>query len=375
MTRMKLTFPVLALLLALVACNKRQTVVRDTIPYVKQLVVDTTGTFPLIGSYRSAGTKGSIAVIGEPEAAARLASALLEADEVDNIDGKAVPDRLPDFAGETFDILMDLYNAPYLRMAASSPDSLREVAVRNAVIAVDTVAYSNALDANSRLTKTRAKVFVLSNSLLSEYGKFDIDTLFKMAGREALILTPVEAMLQAAEKAGFKRVAVWAPPEARSAYENTAKIVTPDLDVTVVSTTGNGLLRPAFRDMLRIYRSLKPGTNLDAVLLDSFMADVEELDAEKEHIHRQITEEDMAFDRILMPHFRFIEPTASLTDALYRLLREKNLFTHDIAYPSVRYYQTEENRDGEFVPVEVSAAYLSAHTNSVNPAPYVPDID
>ena len=375
MTRMKLTFPVLALLLTLVACNKRQTVVRDTIPYVKQLVVDTTGTFPLIGSYRSAGTKGSIAVIGEPEAAARLASALLEADEVDNIDGKAVPDRLPDFAGETFDILMDLYNAPYLRMAASSPDSLREVAVRNAVIAVDTVAYSNALDANSRLTKTRAKVFVLSNSLLSEYGKFDIDTLFKMAGREALILTPVEAMLQAAEKAGFKRVAVWAPPEARSAYENTAKIVTPDLDVTVVSTTGNGLLRPAFRDMLRIYRSLKPGTNLDAVLLDSFMADVEELDAEKEHIHRQITEEDMAFDRILMPHFRFIEPTASLTDALYRLLREKNLFTHDIAYPSVRYYQTEENRDGEFVPVEVSAAYLSAHTNSQNPAPYVPDID
>ncbi len=375
MTRMKLTFPVLALLLALVACNKRQTVVRDTIPYVKQLVVDTTGTFPLIGSYRSAGTKGSIAVIGEPEAAARLASALLEADEVDNIDGKAVPDRLPDFAGETFDILMDLYNAPYLRMAASSPDSLREVAVRNAVIAVDTVAYSNALDAHSRLTKTRAKVFVLSNSLLSEYGKFDIDTLFKMAGREALILTPVEAMLQAAEKAGFKRIAVWAPPEARSAYENTAKIVTPDLDVTVVSTTGNGLLRPAFRDMLRIYRSLKPGTNLDAVLLDSFTADVEELDAEKEHIHRQITEEDMAFDRILMPHFRFIEPTASLTDALYRLLREKNLFTHDIAYPSVRYYQTEENRDGEFVPVEVSAAYLSAHTNSVNPAPYVPDID
>ena len=193
-----------------------------------------------------------------------------------------------------------------------------------------------------------------------------------MAGREAVILTPVEAMLEEAAKSGYKSVAVWAPAEARSAYENAAKALQPQLDVTVVSTMGNGLLRPAFRDMLRIYRTLKPGSNLDAVLLDSFTANLEELSAEKEHIHRQITEEDMAFDRILMPHFRFIEPNAAMTGALYRLLREKNLFTHDIAYPTVRYYQTEENRDGEYVPVEVSAAYLSAHQKS---EPYVPDID
>ena len=372
MTRMKQILSFLVLLGTLVSCHERQVNVRDTIPYVKQIAVDTTGTFALVSTYRTAGTKGSIAVIGEPEDAARLASFLLAADHVDNIDGKARPDRLPDFAGESFDILLDLYNAPYLRLAASSPDSLREVAVRNAVIAVDTVAYSNALDPNSRLVTSRAKVFVLANSLLSEYGQFDVDTLFKMAGREPLILTPVEAMLCTAADAGYKRVAVWAPAESRSAYENAARTWTPQMDVTVVSTTGNGVLRPAFRDVLRMYRSLKPGTNLDAVLLDSFTADLEELGAEVEHIHRQITEEDMAFDRILMPHFRFIEPNASLTAALYRLLREKNLFTHDIAYPTVRYYQTEENREGEFVPVEVSAAYLSSRSN---PAPYVPDID
>ena len=372
MTRMKHTIPLLALLLALVSCQERPVVLQDTIPYVKQIAVDTTGTFDLVRSYRTAGSKGSIAVIGEPEDASRLASFLLTADNVDNIDGRARPDRLLDFSGETFDIILDEYNAPYVRMAASSPDSLREVAVRNAVIAIDTIAYSNALDPKSRLMASRAKVFVLANSLLSEYGKFDIDTLFKMAGREAIILTPVEAMLREAADAGCKNVAVWAPAEARSAYENAARELTPQMNVTVVSTTGNGLLRPAFRDMLRIYRSLKPGTNLDAVLLDSFTANLEELGDEKEHIHRQITEEDMAFDRIIMPNFRFIEPNASMTVALYRLLRERNLFTHDIAYPTVRYYQTEENRDGEFVPVEVSAAYLSAHSKS---DPYVPDID
>ena len=373
MIRMKHILTVLALLVAFASCNERPAVVRDTIPYVKQLAADTTGSFRLVRSYRTAGTKGSIAVIGEPEAAARLASVLLAADRVDNIDGRFAPDRLPDFAGETFDILMDLYNAPYIRLAASSPDSLREVAVRNVVTAVDTVAYSNAADSRSRLSKTRSKVFVFANSLLSEYGKFDVDTLFKMAGRQAIILTPVEAMLLEAARTGCKSVAVWAPAEARSAYERAAKAFTPKMEVTVVSTTGNGILRPAFRDMLGIYRSLKPNGNLDAVLLDSFTASVEELNAEKEHIHRQITEQDMAFDRILTPHFRFIEPNTALTDALYRLLRERNLFTHDIAYPSVRYYQTEENLDGEFVPVEVSAAYLSSQTKP-EPA-YVPDID
>lgn len=372
MNRMRNTILVLGAFLLLASCHERQVPVRDTIPYVKQLAADTAGTYSLLESYRSAGTVGSIAVIGEPEAAYRLATRLLAADEIDNIDGKARPDRLPDFAGESFDILLDQYNAPYTRLAASSPDSLREVAVRNVVISIDSVAYSNALDPMSRLRKSRAKVFVLANSLLSEYGRFDIDTLFKMTGREALVLTPVEAMLESAAKSGCRSVAIWAPQEARSAYEHVAQAVAPEMEVTVVSTTGNGILRPAFRDMLRIFRTLKPKATLDAVLLDSFDVDVDELAAEKEHIHRQITEEDMAFDRILTPQFRFIEPNASLTSALYRLLRERNLFTHDIAYPSVRYYQTEENRDGEYVPVEVSAEYISAH---VNPDPYVPDLD
>ena len=371
MNRMRNTILFLVAFLLLASCHERQVPVRDTIPYVKQLAVDTAGTYSLLESYRSAGTAGSIAVIGEPEAAWQLATRLLVADEVDNIDGKPRPDRLPDFAGESFDILMDQYNAPYTRMAASSPDSLREIAVRNAVMSIDSVAYSNALDPMSRLRKSRAKVFVLANSLLAEYGQFDIDTLFKMAGREALILTPVETMLETAAKAGCRSVAVWAPQEARSAYEHAA-LAYPKMEVTVVSTTGNGMLRPAFRDMLRIFRSLKPKETLDAVLLDSFTADMDELAAEQEHIHRQITEEDMAFDRILTPHFQFIEPNACLTSALYRLLRERNLFTHDIAYPSVRYYQTEENRDGEYVPVEVSAEYISAHAN---PDPYVPDLD
>lgn len=370
MNRMKKLIPAVLFILAAVSCHPRKVVERDTIPYVKQLAADTADTFPLLRSYRAEGTKGSIAIIGEPEASLPLVKCFLRADVVDNIDGRARPDSLPDFAGETFDVVMDQYNAPYLRMAAASPDSLREVAVRNVVMALDSVAYSNPLDPGSRLPKARAKVFVLASSLLKENGCFDIDTLMKLAGREALIITPVDALLDAAQKAGCKRVAVWAPEQAKAAYDAAAKAY--GMDVTVVSTTGNGLLRPAFRDMLRIYKTIHPDGVLDAVLLDSFDADLEELASEQEHIHRQITEEDMGFDRLLSPHFRFIEPKESLTAACYRLLRERNLFTHNIAYPSARYFRTEEDRDGGYVLVEIGASYLSA---IIQPEPYVSDND
>ena len=354
---MKRLVPIIAVLLAAIACRERPVPERDTIPYVKQLASDSTGVFGLVRDYRTAGTRGSIALIGEPDDCLLLAAEFLSVDDADNIDGKPSQDRLPDFAGETFDVLMDAYDAPYLRMAGASPDSLREAAVRCAVMAVDTVSCVNAYDTQTRLPKRKAKVLVLASSLLADCGQFDIDTLFKMAGREPLVISPVESMLDQALRSGRRHVVVWAPAEVRNVYLSVVAERTPGLDLTVLSP-GGGDVRSAFRELLRQYRNVKPNTPLDAVLLDSFSADEDELMAELTHIRRQITEEDLSFDRILVPGFRFIEPKSSLTSACYRLLREKNLFTHDIAYPSARYYQTEEGIDGESVLVEVSPEYI-----------------
>jgi hypothetical protein len=375
---MKKLIPFIAFLALLtVSCRERTAPLRDTIPYVKQLAEDSTA-FSLVRAYRSQGTRGSIAVVGEPEAALLLSEAFLQADVRDNIDGKPGNDRLPDFAGESFDVIMDAYNAPYRRMAESSPDSLREVAVRCAMMSLDTVSYAHALDPQSRLSKKKAKVFVLASSMLTEFGQFDIDTLVKMASREPLILNPVDAMMDAVRGASLAHVAAWVPAPAKPAYEAAAT----GLDCAVISPVGGSDVRSAFRDLLRQYRSLKPNTALDAVLVDSFTMDLEELHAEVEHIHRQITEEDMAFDRLLAPKFHFIEPKSSLTEACYRLLREKNLFTHDIAYPAVRYYQTEEGMDGDFVLVEIGSEYLANLRSGILETPdkapdyvYVPDND
>ena len=354
---MKKLIPLIAVLALLaVSCRERKTVTRDTIPYVKLLVEDTTA-FPLVEAYRTQGTRGSIAVIGEPEAALLLAETMLAADLRDNIDGKIGPDRLPDFAGESFDVIMDAYNAPYRRMAESCPDSLREVAVRCAMMSLDTVSYAQALDPQSRLSKRKAKIFVLASSLLTEFGQSDIDTLLKMASREPLIINPVEAMINRVRNEKLSHVAVWTPFAPGTAYAEAAK----DIDCAVI-TPGSQDTRTAFRDLLR--------------------QDLEEVQAEVEHIHRQITEEDMAFDRILAPKFQFIEPKSCLTEACYRMLRERNLFTHDIAYPTLRYYQTEEGMNGNCVLVEMGAEYVKNRRSDLlgtsvdNPdIVYVPDHD
>jgi len=375
---MKKLIPFIAVLvLFAVSCRDRKVPGRDTIPYVKQLAEDTTA-FSLVQAYRTQGSRGSIAIIGEPDAALLLSEAFLQADVRDNIDGKAGNDRLPDFAGEAFDIIMDAYNAPYRRMAEASPDSLREMAVRCAMMSLDTVSYAHALDPQSRLGKKKAKIFVLASSLLAEFGQSDLDTLLKMASREPLILNPVDAMMDHVRKASLSHVAAWVTAPVKPAYEAAAG----ELDCTVISPVGGTDVRSAFRDLLRQYRALRPNRVLDAVLVDSFSMDQEELKAEVEHIHRQITEEDMAFDRILAPKFHFIEPMSCLTEACYRLLREKNLFTHDIAYPAVRYYQTEEGTDGDFVLVEIGSAYLEGYRSRLmgisdkeSDFVYVPDND
>lgn len=361
MNRIKILTGLTVLSLLAVSCHERKGTVRDTIPYVKQLAVDTAGTFSLVHAYRNAGTEGSIAILGEPEAALELAAQFLSADRCDNIDGKLGADRLPDFAGETFDVLMDLFNAPYGRLAASAPDSLREVAARNAVMVVDTVAYSNALDMGTRLRKSRAKVFILASSLMEKYGRFDVDTLFRMAGRQPLILTPVQALYTAAVEQGCKQVVVWSSEESVSVYDSLSRRYAPGVEVSVCSVPVGDDPRAAFRTLLRQVRTRNPRIVVDAVLLDSYLMNLPALEAELVHIRRQITEEDLSFDRMLSPDFHFIDPESSLTLSCYRLLRQQNLFTHNIAYPSARYYQTEEGPDGDYVMVEVGVDYLESH--------------
>ena len=356
-----------AILMAFASCRPTVTSDWEPILFVQQIADDTSGVFSLVTSYRNAGTKGSIALIGEPESCLQLAQRFLEADERDNVDGRLSHDRLPDFAGERFSVILDEHNAPYSRYVQSSSDSLREIAVRNAVAAVDSVCFSDAMIPSSRLVKNRAKVFVLASPYLSEFGLSDIDTLFKIGGHEPLIISQAEALMEEANERKLNHFAVWAPANTAKIYERVSRQVC-GKSVVVLSPDENRDDRMQFREAMRQYHSLHPNQPLDAILLDPYDLDTAELEAELEHIRREITEEDASLSRLLPPSFRFIPSADCVTAACYRLFRRYNLFTHDIAYPSARYFQTEETMDGDYVFVEISPAYVAQKYA------YVPDI-
>lgn len=365
---MKKYLLVLAAALAAVCCGEKITGGRDTIPLVKQIAVDTSGVLNLVQQYRTRGSEGAVALLGEPEACQAISERFLTADDVDNIRGRGVGDRLPDFAGETFLVCLDDYNAPYApylkRGTPEALDSLREVAVKNLLFALDTACHVSAYDSEAALSKMQAKLIIFCNTANAEYGQFDADTLLRIAGRQPLIISTPEAMLEKAYTDGKKNLVAWTDEETAAAgiWEKVSARMQPDFPAPLAVVPDSALdIRTEFRDLLRKYLNTHPEHRLDAVLLDRFDARTDLLSSELDHIRMEMTEEDARFNKALSGTFRFITPAESVTWKTYRLLREENLFTHKIAYPALHYYRSEESIDGDFVYVEVGTDYFQSH--------------
>lgn len=346
-----------ALVVALAAgCRQARPEPRPTIPLVLRIAEDTTAVGRVAAQAGAVGADGHIALLGEKSDGIRLARRFQSVDFVDNIDGRTHRDSLPDFAGETFDVLMDVYNEPYAHFFGenSSPDSLREAAVQGAMFAWDTVG--------------RAKMLILTSSLQAAYGRYDIDTLQQLAGGRCAVLTSAETMLRHAYDKGARNLAVWASAPVRDAgvYEKvfaemglqgaTLSVITPDPALDVCTE---------FRHLLRQYHAT--GRKLDALLLDSYSMDAAPLLSEMALIRRTSTEEDDAFNTMMPAHFTILEPGTCLVEEVYARLRAENLFTHRISRPAVRYFITEESLNGSVQLTPLSNQYVQTA--------YVPYLD
>lgn len=362
----KICFFAAAALLAAVACRQVQAPPRPTIPLVYSIAADSTGVGALIAQSGRRGGEGSIAIIGEPESAIFVGQLFQGCDRVDNVDGSAKRDSLPDFAGEHFDIIMDAMGAPYSQY--SSPDSLREIAVRSAVNAWDTTCWRSITDARGLLKKQSAKIVILTSSLQARWGLFDVDTLQQMCGGACPVISPVRTMLDEAYAAGAREIAVWTARDVADALvwqEVFAEKGWADAHLAVIAPTAALDVRTELREVLRQYR--ETGRALDALLIDNYTVSLAPLQSELRLIRQEGREEDAAFKSMLSPSFMILDPGSSLVRYTYNLLRGDHLFTHRIARPEVSYYESAESREGTPVLVETSADYAQRT--------YVPDID
>lgn len=343
--------------LALLSSCKTQTLPpRPTIPLVENIVRDTTGLAAIVARAGNS-TAGSIAIIGEPVQAVTLSRLFVSVDAVDNIDGRAVRDSLADFAGEQFDVILDANNAPYAHYINDGIDSLRESAVLGAMFAWDSTSMKSAIS-KQRLPKNRAKILVFCSPLHSAHGLFDVDTLQLLCGGHSRIFTPVEITLKAAVEAGAQNIAVWASKDivASGAYNSAFEEM--GYTGTVTSLTPDPALdsRTELRSLLRQYQAT--GLSLDALVLSDYNIDPTPLNSELALIRKGGTEEDMAFSRMLSPEFVVLAPGSCLTDAVYKYMRENNLFTHRIARPHARWFETTENNQGDPAIIEVGSTYV-----------------
>ena len=368
---MKRRILLIALALAAVAaCKHAGSVQREAIGLVQSIVEDTTGIRGIVEKAGWKGADGSIALVGEPKEVIALTRAFLTTDLMDNVDGTRKRDSLPDFAGETLNAVLDAYNAPYSQFTGSQEglDSLREVAVKGAIYAWDTVCFRSANDHRIPLKKASAKIMIFTSSLQAEYGLFDVDTLQAMVGGKCRVLSPVGILVDNALAAGAQNILVWAPDavreskvwekamEARQRTDATLAVYTPKPAVDV---------RTQLRDILRQY--LVTGLPLDALIIDGYGVDLAPLQTELSLIRLSGTEEDAAFDKMLSARFQFLEPVEALLTTTYSLLREENLFAHKIAKPAAKYYQSVESESGEVILVETSASYVNrTYVSSLN---------
>ena len=368
---MKRRYLILGLALAMVAaCKHAVSVPRETIGLVHGIVDDTLGLRSVAARAGWSGADGVIALLGEPQDVVSLGRQFCATDRVDNVDGSENCDSLPDFAGEIFHIYLDAFHAPYSRFAGSPEglEDLREIAVKGALHAWDTVCFRTPADHKALQKKGSAKILIYTSSLQAEYGLFDVDTLQQLTGGKSHVLSPVDILLDQALADEARNIVVWASDAVKEAkvWENALQARHPeDVNLTVLTPAPAEDVRTQFRDILR--QCLVPGLPQDALILDVYGIDLDQLQAELVSIRLSNTEEDLAFGKILPTLFRIYDPAQAVIRSTYDLLRKEDLFAHRIDRPVLKYYESVQSNAGQVVLVETTPSNVdSAYVPSLH---------
>jgi len=344
-------------LVILGGCKGGQIAPRPTIAYVNAILTDPHSHESLVlSSCADKKINADIATIDTPERCLLLSEAFMESDSFDNVDGSAAVDGLPDFAGERIASLMDDRYVPYQSYLDGREDELREIAVRSFISALDTVCCLAAFDKEGRSQKPSSKAVVLSSSLMAAYGRFDIDTLVASTGADIQIFSPVNSMISELldESASPVNAIVLASSDVirSGAYQTVFSEMTAAKGDTlskcilfaepdyVVDSMG---VEQPHADLLRsLLDSCRASglSHVNALMVDDYSVSVAALEELLSSVLSSTDEADVIRRQVLARNFKISDPRKSVVSDCYRTFRNKNLFTHNIAYPIASAYIT-----------------------------------
>lgn len=341
-----------------VSCKKKAETGEPPIDLVSYIIDTPASPFHrLVADYAPADPAKSIYLVGSPVLCESLRSSLLSADDFDNIDGKRVPDGLPDFAGEVICTMVDFANVPYSAFVENGREKdLRSVAVRNVLTAMDTLCFVNEYDRSGVATKPLPKLVVMVSPFAAEYGKYDLDTLFISLDCSLSVVYPVEVMLEAAfrQHSGPVAVGVISGEESLSS-DGYSELVSRKAKAQGRGGCGctvfsSDLSAPdpllAFLDSCLAAGKVRP---LDAIIVDDPFADAESMRMTLKRIKDSSNPESLSYGKLVSDGCTLLEITSAVSDECYRILRAGNLFTHNIAFPRSLEFKTVALPDSTYV--------------------------
>jgi len=307
-------------LFSLGGCFHDQTSSYDISPSVRSLLADRSmPQWSILNSYHDAAVNGELFIIGTEKECASLSSRFLLSDDYDNVDGTAIPDRLPDFAGERIATVVD----PSLANVPQYPDSAAVMAFRDKMVSLffstlDTLYCAVRFGFERNANKPRAKVILIPSLKASALIRSDVDTLLKASGASVVMISGSEVLNK----------------ELNTRFGSGA--VSLCLDTIPSDNT-------PLRAILQNYSASGEVKPISALVIMNHSVSTHDIMAECAQIRNGETWDDFELAKLLDDRFVALDPATLTVRDCFRTLRKGNLFTHDIAYPISHSYQVEYN--------------------------------
>jgi hypothetical protein len=336
----------LPLLAVAVSCAKPATPGRLPVKLVTDIVSGADKGREVIAAAAVPESSGEIFIAGSPSSAAQFKDKFLECDIYENVRGASWSDELKDFAGETFSCISDWAFSPYGELASSpaGTDSLRELAVRLALASLDKKCNVSVYDLDANAKKNPAKIIVLTDPWMNQYGLFDIDTLFTLTSCKVTVISPQDLLFDevfGGEKKSFNIGLICDSTYCgKGIYEKIflAKSKSHDIVGTrffeASADGGSGCLY-RFLDAYEAAGNVAP---LDAILIDNPDVDMEAFRKDLQAARDYNREEYFNYGKYISPDLNLQNSCELVMRRCYWILRSGSLFTHRIAQPESKNY-------------------------------------
>lgn len=354
--------------LAIQSCRRTNVEKNPTIPYVRTILSSrSSAEMDILRRSAEPSSREDISLIAPQSFAEKFAERFVSYDVRDNVDGRLSPDGLADFAGETLFCVFD----DSLGYAADDDARtlLREKCVRLSLAALDTALHISPYDIEGMGRKNSSKVLILGSPLAAAYGMFDVDTLLRSTSCEVPVLSPIELSLE--EMFRSDKIKRGSLLNVGIVYDSLI------VDKSTVESIFNSYAcanahpgstcfaipadsEPEFvRRMVHSYVDGGHGGALDAIIVDNIGTDVEALKNEVAGLVSVMNESSMTYSRYFSEDLLIVDSFEQTLSRVYGILREGNLFTHNISMPLVENCfpaPAPDSDDGSLILV--SASYV-----------------